>query len=142
MVITKAYIPNRGQWLERMKTSDIITPQVVVSTSGLGFRVKYLNPFEAYKERFGTDEIMHQWNNDPLQIYACCINFAVFCSTSAIGISMEQILSKHPLKASILRFHLYYHVRSILYQLKVKLPQKQGFIHIQTNYDRDAYLGI
>ena len=88
------------------------------------------------------DEIMQKWKNDPMQIYACCVNFAVFCSTSALGISLEQILSKHPLEARIIRFHLYYHVRSILYQLQVKLPQKQGFNHVQTNYDRDAYLDI
>ena len=133
---------NRGQFIERLKNSGIINPKVVVNTSGVGFKVNYLNPFEAYKIRFGSDKVMHQWNNDPLQLYSCCVNFAVHCSTSALGISLEQIFAKDPLKASIFRFHLYYHVRSILYQLKVLLPQKEAFNQIQTNYDRDAYLDI
>ena len=42
------YPPNRGRWLQRLKTSDIIAPKVVVNSHGLGFKTSYLNPFDTY----------------------------------------------------------------------------------------------
>ena len=31
------YAPNRSQWVQKLKTSDIIAPNIVVTSKGLGF---------------------------------------------------------------------------------------------------------
>ena len=141
------YVPNRGRWIQRLKTSDIVEPKVVVNSKGLGFKTSYLNPFDEYAISFleGGSEakhVMNLWDNDPLGMYTNCINFAVFCATSGVGISLEHFNSSQPLVSSIMRFHLYYHVRRILYLLKVKLPLEKGFNRYNTNYDKDAFREI
>ena len=63
----------------------------------------------------------------------------MFCSTSGLGIAVEHFKVAKPLMSSIIRFHLYYHVRRILYTLKVKLPSEKGFSKYSTNYSKEAY---
>ena len=85
---------------------------------------------------------MNLWNNDPLQMYINCVNFAVFCATSGLGIALEHFKARQSLVSSIVRFHLYYHVRRILYRLKVKLPSEKGFSKYPTKYGKEAFRNI
>ena len=140
--LTIQYTPNRGRWIQSFKSSDIISPKIVVNLSGLGFKTEYRNVFNRYVIHDATSEIISIWKTDAMQLYRVCVNFAVFCATSGLGISLQDIRSKEPLKASILRFHLYYHVRKILYDLKIKLPHEKGFNFKATGYDKEAYRDI
>ena len=141
------YVPNRSTWIQHLKTNEIIKPKIVVNSVGLGFPTLYPNPFERYvisrlQEGSETDNVLSKWQNDPLQLHQYCINFAVFCATSGLGISLEHFMMKRPLVVSIVRFHLYYHVQRILYTLKVKLPSEKGFSKYSTNYDKEAYVDL
>ena len=141
------YSPNRGRWIQRLKTSDIVAPKVVVNSRGLGFKTSYLNPFDEYaisKLEGGseTKHVMNLWHEDPLGMYDNCLNFAVFCATSGVGISLEHFNSSQPLVSSIIRFHLYYHVRKILYALKVKLPSEKEFSKYATKHDKEAFRNL
>ena len=140
------YVPKRGTWIQHLKMSEIIKPKIVVSSTGLGFKVSYLNPFERYSiSSLGGSEakdVVSKWKNDPLQLYQGCINFAVFCATSGLGISLEHFKMKKPLAASLVKFHFYYHVRRILYTLKVKLPSDKEFSKYSTNYDKEVYASL
>ena len=141
------YIPNRGTWIQHLKTSAIIKPKIVVNSSGLGFSTLYPNPFENYvisrlEGGSETDDVFQKLKNDPLQLYQNCVNFAVFCATSGLGISVEHFKVAKPLTSSLMRFHLYYHVRRILYTLKVKLPSEKGFAKYSTLYDDEVYADI
>ena len=136
------YAPNRGRWIETIKTKEIIEPNIVVTTAGLSFKSSYQNVFTDYQIKYGTKQVLDHWKHDPLQLYACCINFAVFCATSGLGLSLEHFRSLKLLTASIVRFHLYYHVRAILYKLKVKEPGEKGFDALQTKYDKQAYHSV
>ena len=56
------------------------------------------------------------------------LNFAVFCTSSACGVSSEHLnYAKHPIVRSVYRFHVYYYVRRVLKRLQVPLPQETGF---------------
>ena len=133
------YTPNRGRWLQSLKTGDIITPKVVVNNRGLGFQTRYKNPFAQYRISTVTNDVYHLWKTDPLQLHVGCVNFAVYCATSSLGIAAEHFSGKNPLILSIVKFHLYYHVRKILYELKVKQPFERGFNPSKTDYDKQAY---
>ena len=75
-------------------------------------------------------------------MFVNCVNFAVFCATSELGLSLEHLRSSQALAASIVRFHLYYHVRKILNALKVKLPYEKGFDKYATKHDKEAFRDI
>ena len=93
--------PNRGQWLERLKTREIISLEIAVTAKGESFRSKYPNIFQEYSIKVvRNDVIFTRWKNDPLQLYQCCVNFSVFPATSALGISMETFKSQKPLEVS------------------------------------------
>ena len=139
--------PNRGTWIQHLKTSAIIKPKIIVNSNGLGFPTLYPNPFENYvisrlEGGSETDDFFRKLKNDPLQLYQNCVNFAVFCATSGLGISVEHFKVAKPLMTSIIRFHLYYNVRRILYTLKVKLPSEKGFAKYSTLYDDEVYADI
>jgi hypothetical protein len=119
-----------------------MTPDVVVDSRGVRFKTRYRNVFDSYVIHDATSEIISIWQKKPLQLYRVCVNFAVFCAFSGLGLSLADLTSKEPLKASILRFHLYYHVRKILYGLKVKLAYEKGFDFKSTGYDKEAYQDI
>ena len=51
------------------------------------------------------------------------LNFAVWCASSACGISSAHLnYTKHPMIRAVYRFHVYYHMRRILKRLQVPLP--------------------
>ena len=118
-----------------------------MNSSGLGFSTLYPNPFENYvisrlEGGSETDDVFQKLKNDPLQLYQNCVNLAVFCATSGLGISVEHFKVTKPLTSSLMRFHLYYHVRRILYTLKVKLPSEKGFAKYSTLYHDEVYADI
>ena len=144
---TIKYLPNSGTWIQHLKTNEIIKPKIVVNSTGLGFSTLYPNPFEKYviyslRGEAETDNVFSKLKNDPLQLYQTCVNFAVFCATSGLGISVEHFKGAKPLMSSIVRFHLYYHVRRILYIMEVKLPSEKGFSKYSTKYSKEAYVSL
>ena len=138
------YKPNRGQWIQKLKTSDIIASNIVVNSKGLSFKTNFPNVFDQYRLYTAPEKLVMKWQDKSkaLKFYVNCINFAVFCSTSGLGLSIEHFKSTSPLINSIIRFHLYYHVRKILYNLKVKLPYEKGFDPHETKFDKETYLEL
>ena len=53
--------------------------------------------------------------------YRSQINFALHCSTTALGISIEHLTQGSNLLKAIYRFHVYYHIRRILKRLSIPL---------------------
>ena len=50
-------------------------------------------------------------------MYRCQLNFAMFCVTSALGISWQHLNHPNLLVRAVYRFHVYFHVRLILHEL-------------------------
>ena len=60
--------------------------------------------------------------------YRCQLNFALYCSTSALGISKEHLTQGSELMQSIYRFHVYYHLRRIFKLLQAPSPNQDKFV--------------
>ena len=49
-------------------------------------------------------------------MYGCQLNFALYSTSSALGVSMQYLNHSNMLIRSVYRFHVYYHMRLILYK--------------------------
>ena len=70
------------------------------------------------------------------------LNFAVFCASSACGVSVEHLNAKEPMIRSIYRFHVYYHIRRILKILEIPLPYENSFNQYNNLYNHEKFIGI
>ena len=70
------------------------------------------------------------------------MNFAVFCASSACGVSVEHLNAKEPMIRSIYRFHVYYHIRRILKILEIPLPYENSFNQYNNLYNHEKFIGI
>ena len=59
--------------------------------------------------------------NEYFHMYRCQLNFAMFCVTSALGISWQHLNHPNLLVRSVYRFHVCFHVRLILLELSISL---------------------
>ena len=66
--------------------------------------MKYYNGHGKYKPEL----------NEYFHMYWCQLNFALFYSTSSLGISWQHLNHPNLLVRSVYRFHVYFHVRLIL----------------------------
>ena len=83
------------------------------------------------------------WNKAPLRLWQTQLNFAVFCASSACGVSSEHLnYKKHSMVRALYRFHMYYHVRRILKRLQVSLPHKAGFNAADNPYTNEEFFKI
>ena len=59
------------------------------------------------------DQRFKDWDHYKLTLWQSQLNFAVFCASSACGVSVEHLNTKKPMTRRIYRFHVYYHIRRI-----------------------------
>ena len=87
------------------------------------------------------DKLWTNWNKAPLRLWQR--DLAVFCASSACGVSSEHLNYKnHPMVRSLYRFHLYYHLRLLLKRLQVPLPHKAGFNAANNPYTNEEFFTI
>ena len=75
-------------------------------------------------------------------MYWCQLNFPMFCATSALGISWQHLNHPNLLVRSVYRFHVYFHIRLILHELGIFLPNEVGFSKVKNAYIKSAYYSI
>ena len=80
--------------------------------------------------------------NEYFHMYRCQLNFAMFCVTSALGISWQHLNHPNLLVRSVYRFHVYFHIRLILHELGIFLPNEVGFSKVKNAYIKSAYYSI
>ena len=109
------------------------------------FPARFPNIFVDYplgQMRVG-DKLWTNWNKAPMRLWQTQLNFAVWCASSACGVSSEHLnYTKHPMIRSVYRFHIYYHVRRILKKLQVPLPHETGFNAADNPYTESEFLKI
>ena len=89
------------------------------------------------------DKLWTNWNKAPLRLWQTQLNFAVWCTSSACGVSSAHLnYTKHPMIRSVYRFHVYYHVRRTLKKLQVPLPHETGFSAADNPYTESGFLKI
>ena len=75
-------------------------------------------------------------------MYPCQLNFAIFCFTSALGISWQRLNLSNLLVRSVYRSYVYFHVRIVLYYLGIPLSNEDGFSKVKHSYIKSAYYSI
>ena len=87
--------------------------------------------------------IFRRWmQGDKMTFWQNQLNFAIYCATTACGVSKEHLTTGTPLQKAIMYFHIYYMVRRILFQLEARLPTDDGFDDRDCTYNKKAYEAI
>ena len=86
---------------------------------------------------------MDNWNKAPMQLWQTQMNFAVWCASSACGVSSAHLnYTKHPMIRAVYCFHMYYHMRRVLKRLQTPLPHGPGFNASDNPYTESEFFKI
>ena len=89
------------------------------------------------------DKLWTNWNKALLKLWQTQLNFAVWCTSSACGVSSAHLnYSKQPMIRSVYHFHVYYHVRRILKRLQTPLPHETSFNAADNPYTESEFFKI
>ena len=142
-----SYKPNGGRYLQLI-TAEVLYIQNITVAEHEGhsdsFQVKFPNVFTNYP--LGAVRVEDQkfkgWRHYEFTLWQSQLNFAVFCASSACGVSVEHLNAKEPMIRSIYRFHVYYHIRRILKILEIPLPYENSFNQYNNPYNHEKFIGI
>ena len=135
--------PNRGRWDSTVrfieKAEHICTQEILVFATNFPdiFTHERIPYFEKYQQA-----LRDKWEKgDYMSFWSSQLFFAVHCATTALGISAEMVLDQSipPIVNSILRFHVYYHIRRILHRLESPTPLEDGFDANNNNYSKGMF---
>ena len=118
---------DRGRYLQLISAKDLYIQNITVAehdSHSDSFQVKFPNVFTTYilGAVRAEDRIFKDWDHHKFTLWQMQLNFAVFCASSACGVSVEHLSAKKPMFRSIYRFPVYYHIRRILKILEIPLP--------------------
>ena len=115
------YQPNGGHYLQVLSDKDLYKQTIVVSARGTAkasskdtFPVRFLNIFVDYPlgQMHVGDRAWTHWNKAPMRLWQTQLNFAVWYTSSACGVSSAHLnYIKHPMTRAVYHVHVYYHVR-------------------------------
>ena len=108
------------------------------------FQVKFPNVFTNYQPGAVRveDQMFKDWDHYKFTLWQSQLNFAVFCASSACGVSVEHLNAEEPMVRSIYRFHVYYHIRRILKIIEIPLPYENSFNQYNNPYNHEKFKGI
>ena len=143
-----SYKPNGGTYLQIMSAKYLyiqnITNVAECDSHSNSFQVKFPNVFTNYP--LGAvrveDQRFKDWNHYKFTLWRTQLNFAVFCASSACGVSVEHLNAKKRMIRSICRFHVYYHIRRILKILEIPLPYENSFNQYNNPYSHEMFIKI
>ena len=142
-----SYKPNGGTYLQIMSAKDLYIQNITVSehdNHSDSVQVIFPNVFTNYMNRGmrADDKKYIDWENCEFTLWQTQLNFAVFCASSACGVSVEHMNAKKPMMRSIYRFHVYYHIRRILKMIQIPLPSDNTFHKYNNPYSREMCMKI
>ena len=135
------YQPNGGQYLQILSGKGLYKQEIVVSKNDT-FPVRFPNIFVDYPlgQMQVGDKLWTNCKKAPLKLWQTQLNFAVFCTSSAYGVSSVHLnYAKHPIVRAVYRFHVYYHVRRVLKRLQVLLPHEPSFNAADNPFTRSEF---
>ena len=93
------YQPNGGCYLQILSGKDLYKQTIAVSSKDT-FPARFPNISIDYPlgEMHVGDKLWTNWNKAPLRLWQSQLNFAVWCASSACGVSSAQLnYTKHPM---------------------------------------------
>ena len=144
------YRPNGGRYLQILSGKDLYKQTTVVNAMEnygvpLIFPARFPNIFVNYPlgQMHVGDKLCTNWNKAPMHLWQTQLNFAVWCTLSACGVSSAHLnYKKHPMIRSVYHFNVYYHVRRVLKRLQVPLPHETSFNAADNPYTESQFLKI
>ena len=144
------YKPNGSRYLQILSCKDLYKQTIVVSAVThdgvpLTFPARFPNVFVDYPlwQMCVGDKLWTNWNKAPMHLWQTQLNFAVFCASSACGVSLAYLnYTKHPMIRSVYRFHVYYHVIRILKRLQTPFLHETGFNTADNPYTESEFFKI
>ena len=137
------YKPNGGKYLQLMGAKDLYIQTITVSEHD-SFQVKFPNVFTNYP--LGAvrvkDQKFKDWDNYKFTLWQMQLNFAVFCASSACGVSVEHMNAKKPMIRSMYRFHVYHHIRRILKIIEIPPPYENSFNEYNNPHNHEKFIKI
>ena len=107
------YQPSRGHYLPILSGKDLYKQTIVISSKDT-FPVRFPNIFvdDLLGQMRVGDKLWMHWNKAPMQLWQTQLNFVVWCTSSACGVSSVHLnYAKHPMIRAVYQFHVYYHVK-------------------------------
>ena len=138
------YQPNGGCYLQILSGKDLYKQTIVVSNRDT-FPARLPNIFVNYPlgQMHVGDKLWTNWNRSPMRLWQTQLNFAVWCVSSACGVSSVHLnYRKHPMIRAVYCFHMYYHMRQVLKRLQTPLPHKTGFNTADNQYTESEFFKI
>ena len=138
--------PNGGRYLQLLSAKDLYIQNITVAehddSHGDSFQVKFPNVFTNYP--LGAvrveDQRFKDWDHHKFTLWQTQLNFAVFCASSACGVSVEHLNTKKPMIRSTYRFYVYYHIRRILKILETPLLYENSFNQYNNPYNHEKFI--
>ena len=142
-----SYKPNGGTYPQLITAKDLYIQSItVVEHDGHSdsFQVKFPNVFTHYPNDAVRveDQKFKDWDHYKFTIWQSQLNFAVFCASSACGVSVEHLNAKEPMIRSVYLFHVYYQIRRILNRLEIPLPYENSFNKYNNPYNHEKFIKI
>ena len=96
------YQLNGGRYLQMLSGKDLYKQTIVVSARSHDdtFLARFLNIFVDYPlgQMHVGDKLWTNWNKAPMHLWQTQLNFAVWCTSSACGVSSSHLkYTKHPM---------------------------------------------
>ena len=98
------------------------------------------NIFKETTISFKSAKQARRWLSGPdFRYWPQQLNFAVWCATSGCGISLREAEKYPAVVYGFVKFHVYFTVRRILYELGVPLPDDSAFNQTDNPYNKVVY---
>ena len=125
-------------------TSELVTLDIYVTPTD-SFQVKMRNIFKKTVESIWRSVNAYAWLREPnYNHWSQQLNFAVWCATCGCGIPFTKSeLARYPLIIQgFIKFHVYFTIRRILYELGVPLPDETTWDRINNVYNKQAFASL
>ena len=104
------------------------------------FQAKMRNVFVKTVVPFWSSTQCYAWLGKPnYKYWPQQLNFAVWCATCGCGVSLFELERWPKIIQGFLKFHVYFTVRRVLYELGVPLPDQDAFNQTNNTYTKSAF---
>ena len=107
------------------------------------FVAKMRNIFKNSMISFTSGAQGNAWLNGPnYRYWPQQLNFAVWCATCGCGVSLVELARWPKIVQGFLKFHVYFTIRRVLYELGVPLPDESAFSQMNNVYGKSAFSAL
>ena len=119
--------------------NSLVTLDIYVTPTN-SFQAKMRNVFSKTVVPFWSSKQCYAWLGGPnYKYWPQQLNFAVWCATCGCGVSLVELDRWPSIIQGFFKFHVYFTVRRVLYELGVPLPDEDAFVQINNTYSKSRF---